>query len=194
MHRLALLFWCSLSIYILSPAFALPTGGNNLSIYTNPQHLSGKNSTNHLCEARVHDRQRDDLGASNVKTSARRRWMRLDLANQWHVVYEAFRIFLPAEKVVPMLEAFYLAFQADVTTKWLNTPAVDHLKIRQGMVELEFWNPNGIIPWPLIATLTDILLELTRRGQSGEINAVFFNGVGGNIAVAQRIVTAAAAA
>ena len=120
--------------------------------------------------------------------------MRFELTSHWHVVYEAFRIFLPAEKVVPMLEAFYLAFQADVATKWLNTPAVDHFKIRQGMVELEFWTPTGIIPWPMIAILTNILLELTRRGQSGEINAVFSNGVGGHIAVAQRIVTAAAAA
>ena len=194
MHRLALLFWCSLLIYILSPAFALPADRNSLIIYTNPQHVPGKDSTNQLCEARLRYRQRDDLGASDVKTSARRRWMRLELTSHWDVIYEGFRIFLPAEKAVPMLEAFYLAFQADVTTKWLNTPALGHFKTRQGMVELEFWNPTGIIPWPLIAILTNILLELTRRGQSGEINAVFSNGVGAHIAVAQRIVTAAAAA
>lgn len=120
--------------------------------------------------------------------------MRLGLANNWHIVYEAFRIFLPAEKVVPMLESFYMAFQADVTTKWLNTPALDHFKIRQDMIELEFWNPTGVLPWPLLATIANIMLELTRRGYAGEINGVFFNGIGGHIVVAQRIVMAAAAA
>ena len=110
------------------------------------------------------------------------------------MVYEAFRIFLPAERVVPILENFYLAFRADVTTKWLTTPAVGHFKIRQGMIELEFWNPTGVIPWPLIASIANVMLEVTRQGGSGELNAVFFDGMGGHIVVAQRIAMAAAAA
>ena len=192
MHRLALLTWCSLLMYLVSPASALPTGGNSLRIYTSPDLRN--ESTNQACGSTERCCQRDNLGASDMKTSARRRWARLDLANNWYIVYESFRIFLPAEKVIPMLERFYMAFQADVTTKWSSTPALQHFKIRQGMIELEFWNPAGVLPWPLLVTITNIMLEMTRRGHAGELNGVFFNGIGGNIAVVQRIVMAAAAA
>ena len=96
--------------------------------------------------------------------------------------------------MVPILERFYLAFQAEVTTKWWNTPALGHFKIRLGMIELEFWSPTGVISWPWVSTFANILLELSRQGQSGEMNAVFFDGIGGQFVVAQRIVMAAAAA
>ena len=120
--------------------------------------------------------------------------MRLDFANNWHVVYESFGMFFPAEKMIPALEAFYLSFGARVRENWWNTPALGHIKLRHGMIELEFWNPDGVIPWPWVSIFADILLKLARQGQSGEINAVFFDSVGGNIAVAQRIFIAAAAA
>ena len=193
MHRLALLSWFSLLIYFLSPAISLPTGGKLLGIHTNLTNVLWDDSTNQVCEASVHC-QSDDLGASRVETSVRRRLVRLNLTNNWHIVYEAFRIFLPAERVIPVLEKFYFNFRADVRTEWWNTPALGHFKVRQGMIELEFWSPTGVIPWPWISTFADVLLELTRQGQSGEMNAVFFDAIGGQIVVAQRIVMAAAAA
>ncbi|CAF9908867.1 MAG: hypothetical protein HETSPECPRED_008755 [Heterodermia speciosa] len=194
MHRLALFSWCSIFIYLLSPAFALPTGGNNLRIYTIPDHVTRKDITNQACEASAHYCRRGDLGASDVTTLARRRFVRLDFATNWYVVYEAFGMFFPAERMIPALETFYSAFEAQVRTDWSNTPALDHIKIRQGMLELEFWNPNGVIPWPWVSVFANILLKLARQGQSGAIEAVFFDSMGGNIVVAQRIYIAAAAA
>ena len=130
MHGLALLSWYSLLIYILSPAFALPTARNSLSIYTNP--VLQKDSTRQACGSSLH------YCSSDMETSVLRRWARICLGNNWYTVYESFTIFLPTKKVVPILETFYLTFRADVTTKWLNTPPVGQLKIRYGMIKLEF--------------------------------------------------------